>query len=259
MTMLTRCAPAVLSLSLLMPATACAEPEQQEASAENAAASPAEDAAAPSRADVIIAEAGAEAWRTVSPDRLMRITTTHGEVWVELAPEFAPNHVARMIELAREDFYDFKIWHRVIDGFMAQGGGEVGDANARSDKGELQAEFTVMRTAEQIAISEIQMRVVNPRSAAFEAPAGFWNGFPAGTQPIAQAAIRADGGVESWLLHCKGAAAAARTNDPNSANSQFYITRAETPHLNATYTVWGKVRAGQEAIDAFRAEGAAAE
>ncbi|MEO1037994.1 MAG: peptidylprolyl isomerase [Pseudomonadota bacterium] len=251
---------AVSIMCLALPAAACAEPAQETeapatqtetAATEAATPEPAAAEAAISAADAIIAEAGDEAWRDVDHDRLIKIVTEHGDVWVELAPEFAPNHVARMIELAREDFYDFRIWHRVIDGFMAQGGGQVGNANSNSDKDNLESEFTVMRTAEQISIPEIQMRVANPRSAPFNAPAGFWNGFQAGTQPVAQAAIRADGMVESWLLHCKGAAAAARTNDPNSANSQFYITRAEAPHLNAIYTVWGKVRVGQEAIDAL--------
>lgn len=186
-------------------------------------------------------------WRTVSADRLMVIETTQGRVWVELAPEFAPNHVARMTELMAENYYDFKVWHRVIDGFMAQGGGAINNPSASPDKPTLEAEFTVQRGTE-LSISELQMREVNPRTNPTEVPAGFWNGIPTGTQPIAQAAIRANGQVESWLLHCPGAAAMARTEDPNSARGQFYITRDDAPHLNAQYTVWGFTRVGLDAI-----------
>lgn len=199
----------------------------------------------------IIDQAPASDWRTVSDDRLLVIDTTKGTIWVEMAPEFAPNHVARMTELSAEDYYDYKVWHRVIDGFMSQAGGAINNPNAAPDKPPLEAEFTTQRGTE-LTISELQNRTINPRAYPAEAPAGFWNGIPAGTQPIAQAAIRADGQVESWLLHCPGAAAMARTNDPNSARGQFYITRDDAPHLNADYTVWGFTRVGLDVVRSIK-------
>ncbi|TRO95163.1 peptidylprolyl isomerase [Glycocaulis profundi] len=191
------------------------------------------------------------AWRAVDPDNTLVFTTTHGDIYVELAPEFAPNHVERLRELTEERFYDFKVWHRVIDGFMAQGGGAFEDPALAADKPNLEAEFTIQRGAD-LTITELQDRTINPRENRNRARAGFWNGFPAATQPIAQAAVTESGTVQSWLLHCEGAAAMARTSDPNSARSQFYITRDETPHLEYLYTVWGKVRAGQDAVNAIR-------
>ncbi|HCY54333.1 MAG TPA: hypothetical protein DF715_01975 [Oceanicaulis sp.] len=207
----------------------------------------------PDAARQIIADAPEAAWRTVDADRLLVIATRNGDIWVELAPEFAPNHVARIRELVEEGFYDGKVWHRVIEGFMAQGGGASDNPGLATDKPPLQAEFLIGRGLDSdIRISELQDRVINPREASTRARAGFWNGFPASTMPIAQAGIRADGQVESWLLHCRGAVAAARTSDPNSARSQFYITTGNPAHLEAVYTVWGRVRAGQEAVDAIR-------
>lgn len=240
---------------LALSASACAEPvaeeetfveiEAEEVQQDVVSEQPVEETAQPGQD--IIDSAPDDHWRTLPADKLMVIDTTQGRVWVELAPEFAPNHVARMTELMAENYYDFKVWHRVIDGFMAQGGGAINDPNAAPDKPTLEAEFTMQRGSE-ITISELQMRAINPRNNPTETPAGFWNGIPAATQPIAQAAIRADGKVDSWLLHCPGAAAMARTSDPNSARGQFYITRDDAPHLNADYTVWGFTRVGLDAV-----------
>lgn len=209
-------------------------------------AEPAMPSPADAAYDAVINDAPASAWRTVDPENLLRITTSEGVIWVELAEAFAPNHTARMRELARQDWYDFKVWHRVLDGFMAQGGGALDNPSVTPPTSPLQAEFTIRRDPNEIVISEIQERRINPRSNRNRIQAGFWNGFPAATQPAAAAAIMGDGRVDSWLIHCDGAAAAARTSDPNSANAQFYIVRGEAEHLNTQYTVWGKVRAGHD-------------
>lgn len=191
------------------------------------------------------------AWRDLDPENTLYIETPRGRIVVEMAPEFAPTHVERMRTLARAHFYDFLVWHRVIDGFMAQGGGARGNPNHRTDLPDMNGEFTVRRGAE-LPISELQDRVINPSEIPQSAKAGFWHGFPAGTQTLAVAGLTADGRINSWLLHCTGAAAMARTSDPNSAGSQFYITRGNAEHLNAIYTAWGRVRAGQDAVDALR-------
>ena len=184
------------------------------------------------------------AWRAVDPDDLLKITTSEGVIWVELADAFAPTHTARMRDLARQDWYDFKVWHRVIDGFMAQGGGAMDNPSITPPTESMAAEFTIRRDPAQVEVTEIQERVINPRSNRSRVQAGFWNGFPAATQSAAAAGIMGDGRVDSWLIHCDGAAAMARTQDPNSANAQFYIVRGDAEHLNAQYTVWGKVRDG---------------
>ena len=118
-----------------------------------------------------------------------------GRVVIELLPDLAPRHVERAKELARKGFYDGTVFHRVIEGFMAQGGDPTGTGTGGSDLGNLPAEFTRQR--------------------------GF----------------------------VRGTVGAARTGDPNSANSQFYIMFAPAPHLDGPYTIWGQVTEGMEFID----------
>ena len=118
-----------------------------------------------------------------------------GRVVIELLPDLAPRHVERVKELARKGFYDGTVFHRVIEGFMAQGGDPTGTGTGGSDLGNLPAEFTRQR--------------------------GF----------------------------VRGTVGAARTSDPNSANSQFYIMFAPAPHLDGQYTIWGQVTEGMEFID----------
>ncbi len=117
-----------------------------------------------------------------------------GRVVIQLRPDLAPKHVARIKELAREGFYDGIIFHRVIPGFMAQTGDPTGTGRGGSDKPDLPAEFS--------------------------------------NEPFV-----------------RGTLGMARTSDPNSANSQFFITFVETPHLNGQYTVWGQVVEGMEYVD----------
>jgi peptidylprolyl isomerase len=128
------------------------------------------------------------------PEDTLIIETTKGPVTVEMRPDLAPNHVARIKELARQGFYDGVVFHRVIDGFMAQTGDPTGTGSGGSDKPDLPAEFS--------------------------------------DEPFA-----------------RGTLGMARTSDPNSANSQFFIMFAPAPHLNGQYTVWGQVVDGMQYVD----------
>lgn len=243
-----------LAAVLALTASACAEEAETGAEvADSAIQEPApgpETLPSPEPGEAIIASADPSDWRIVDPDRLLVIETGRGPVYVELAAEFAPDHVERMRTLAAEGFYRMKVWHRVIDGFMAQGGGALDNPNIAPNKPPLEPEFTIQRGAD-MDITEIQQRAINPRRGSTRAMAGFWNGMPAGTQPIAQAAISQSGTVESWLLHCPGTAAMARTEDPVSARGQFYIVRGDARHLDTQYTVWGFTRAGLDIIEAL--------
>ena len=120
--------------------------------------------------------------------------TSKGSVTIELRPDLAPGHCARIKELAREGFYDGIIFHRVIDGFMAQVGCPNGTGMGGSDKPNLQAEFSA--------------------------------------EP-----------------HVRGICSMARTNQPHSANSQFFICFDDAGFLDNQYTVWGKVTDGMDVID----------
>ena len=119
-----------------------------------------------------------------------------GDVVIKLRPDLAPGHVERIKELASEGFYDGVVFHRVIPGFMAQGGDPSGTGMGGSEKADLKAEFS--------------------------------------TQP-----------------HVRGTCSMARTNDPNSANSQFFICFDDARFLDKQYTVWGEVESGMEHIDAL--------
>ena len=121
------------------------------------------------------------------------IDTTHGPINVELYAKDAPNHVNSFIFLARDGFYNGAPFHRVIPGFMIQGGDPTGTGTGGPGY-KLEAEF-------------------NPRK------------------------------------HTRGVLSAARTNDPNSAGSQFFIMHAEAPYLDNQYTAFGKVTSGMEVVD----------
>ena len=130
------------------------------------------------------------------PENTLNLTLDTGEVVIELRPDLAPGHVERIKELVREGFYDGVVFHRVIPGFMAQGGDPTGTGMSGSKKPDLKAEFNA--------------------------------------EP-----------------HTRGACSMARTNNPNSANSQFFIVFDEATFLDRQYTVWGRVVSGMEAVDAL--------
>lgn len=125
------------------------------------------------------------------------LETTKGEVKIELWPDVAPNHVARLKELAREGFYDGIVFHRVIDGFMAQCGCPDGRGTGGSSKPNLEQEF-------------------NEKN------------------------------------HSRGVCSMARAQDPNSANSQFFICFDDASFLNRQYTAWGQVVEGMDNVDKIK-------
>ncbi len=118
------------------------------------------------------------------------------QVVIKLRPDVAPGHVERITTLAGEGFYDGVVFHRVIDGFMAQGGDPTGTGTGGSDKPDIKAEF-------------------------------------------------------NDVAHVRGTCSMARTMDPNSANSQFFICFDDARFLDGQYTVWGEVESGMEHIDAL--------
>jgi len=123
-----------------------------------------------------------------------------GPVTIELRPDLAPNHVARIKELANAGFYDGIVFHRVIPGFMAQTGDPTGTGSGGSELPDLKAEFSAEK-------------------------------------------------------HVRGTCSMARTQNPNSANSQFFICFDDAPWLDRQYSVWGKVVEGMEHIDAIKKGG----
>ncbi len=125
---------------------------------------------------------------------IMQLAT--GAVTIKLRPDLAPQHVARIKELASEGFYDGVVFHRVIPGFMAQGGDPTGSGMGGSPKPNLPSEFSA--------------------------------------EP-----------------HVRGVCSMARSQNPHSANSQFFICFDDARFLDNQYTVWGEVTDGMEHIDAL--------
>ena len=187
------------------------------------------------------------AWRTVDPENLLVIETTQGTVGVELYPEIAPLHVAQIKALARDGFYDDVPFHRVIDGFMNQtGDGSNGDGTGDSDLPDIPAEFTFRRGA------DMDVTLVGARGDAQQSVAtGFYKALPVASQPISQAILTQDGKVAAMGLHCPGVTSAARTSDPNSANSQFFLMRGKAEHLDSQYSIWGSTVMGREFLESF--------
>jgi len=129
-------------------------------------------------------------------DRLTLSLSTGGDVVIKFRGDLAPGHVERITELANNGFYDGVVFHRVIPGFMAQGGDPTGTGFHGSDLPNLKAEF-------------------------------------------------------SGESHRRGVASMARSQNPDSANSQFFIVTDDSPFLDRQYTVWGEVESGMEYVDAL--------
>ena len=130
-------------------------------------------------------------------DRLTLTLSTGGDVVIKLRPDLAPGHVERITELANSGFYDGVVFHRVIPGFMAQGGDPTGTGIER---------LATCPTSRPSSSSE---------------------------------------------PHVRGACSMARTQNPNSANSQFFICFDDARFLDSQYTVWGEVESGMEHVDAL--------
>lgn len=126
-------------------------------------------------------------------ENMLYLDLKDGRVVIELLPDLAPNHVARIKELARQGFYDGIVFHRVIDGFMAQTGDPTGTGRGGSGQ-KLDSEFSAEN-------------------------------------------------------HQRGIVSMARSQDPNSADSQFFIVFDDASFLDGQYTVWGRVTEGMEFVD----------
>ncbi|WP_318781059.1 peptidylprolyl isomerase [Brevundimonas goettingensis] len=189
--------------------------------------------------------ADAADWRTVSPDNLLVIDTTKGRILVELEPRVAPQSVERIRTLTNRGFYDGLKFHRVIRGFMAQTGDPLGTGAGSSDLPDVPGEFSFRRGRNpDFAI------VPNASTSGVR---GILGSLPIQTQPDAQMFVTADMKVDAGGLFCPGVAGMARSADPNSANSQFYLMTGANPNLNGTYTTFGRVVSGLDVVKALNA------
>ena len=221
-----------LLTTVALSSSACAGEEQ------SSVATPVKTAAATVTAGF---NAPAEAWRELDPENTLYIDLEYGRVVLELYPEIAPLHVEQIKTLTRQTFYDGIGFHRVIEGFMNQTGDPTGTGTGDSQLPDIQGEFTFRRPA------TMPVTLVGARDqGGKEIGVGFYKALPVATQPGSQAMLTKDGKVAAFGLHCKGVTSMARTSDPNSANSQFFLMRDIAEHLDAQYSIWGNTVLGHE-------------
>lgn len=185
----------------------------------------------------------APAWQPIAAENLLVIESTKGRIIVELRPDMAPTHVARVQKLTREGFYDGLHFHRVIDGFMAQTGDPTNQDDGRSAYPDLKAEFTFRRSADQPLVVAAQ-----PTGAVL----GLMGSVPVQTQPNRVMAWTGDHKASAWGLYCPGVVGAGRNDKENSANSEFFLMRQAYPALDKRYTIWGMTVAGLDVVRSLR-------
>ncbi|RZJ31756.1 MAG: peptidylprolyl isomerase [Brevundimonas sp.] len=191
------------------------------------------------------AGATATQWRTIAPENLLIIDTAKGRIVAELDPRVAPLAVERVRTLANRGFYDGLKFHRVIEGFMAQGGDPLGTGEGGSELPDMQAEFSFRRGRADGFVS------TGP-AANGSGQLGVLGSMVVETQPDAQMMVTADFKVDAIALFCPGVLGMARASEPNSANSQFYIMTAASDVLNGVYTPFGRVLSGLDAAKALK-------
>lgn len=182
-------------------------------------------------------------WRTPDPDDVLVIDTNKGRIIVELVPEAAPLYAARMRELAKAKFFDGLTFFRVIDGFMAQTGDPENRGTGSSDKPDLPAEFQFRRGPETPFVLAMDQSV---------AEVGFIKSLPVATQSMMLAPMTRDGKVSGYAFWCPGVAGAARGQEEDTANSQFFLMRAPYPQLERRYSAFGRVISGQAVVNAIK-------
>jgi peptidylprolyl isomerase len=182
-------------------------------------------------------------WRTPDPNNVLVIDTNKGRVLVELVPEVAPGHVTRVLELARAGVYDGRTFFRVIDRFMAQTGDPKDTGEGATDKPNLKAEFTWRRTADSAFV---------PLAAPAGTQEGFIGPLPVVSQDISYTTMTSDQKVAAWGTYCPGVIGMARDDDPDSANSQFFIMRQPYISLDKRYTAFGRAISGLEVVRAIK-------
>ena len=182
-------------------------------------------------------------WRSPDPNDVLVIDTNKGRIIVEMVPEVAPQHVARMRELAHENFFDGQRFFRVIEDFMDQTGDPQNSGQGGSSKPNLPAEFLFRRGVDMPFTMAADQTV---------AEIGFLKSLPITSQSMAMAPLTADQKVRAWVLYCQGVAGMARDSNEDSANSQFFLMRGPFPSLERKYTAWGRVISGQDVVKAIK-------
>ena len=182
----------------------------------------------------IISQAPAADWRTIDPDNTLFLDLATGRVMIELAPGFAPNHVANIKLLAKAGFFDGLTFVRAQDNYVVQFGDAGAKRNLGGAKRTLTAEFSR-------AFDSTQPFTVLSDVDTYAPQTGFADGFPAARDPV---------GRRSWLTHCYGMVGAGRGNDADSGGGpELYAVIGHSPRqLDRNVTLVGRVVKGMELL-----------
>ena len=199
----------------------------------------AEEAKKPYRStDDIIASAPADAWRSVDPANLLYMQLDKGTVIYELAPDFAPEHVAQIRMLAQKHFWDGLSIYRVQDNYVTQ----FGDPNVDTDKQKpLPAEAKKLPAEFERPLQGLNFTAL-PDPDGWSEKVGFADGFPVASEKDT-----------AWIAHCYGILGAGRDNPPDSSNgTELYVVIGQSPrHLDRNITLVGRVLQGVELLSSL--------
>ena len=193
-------------------------------------------------------------WREVAPEDLvvMKVQSASGAarglIYIETADFASPAHVAQFKKIIKSGDFNGTIFHRVIDTFMAQGG-DIERYKPDANWPNIDQEFVFTRKPGDANGDVPPAYLLGKDTGGLE---GYIKGFPVKTQSEFLATYTSAGTVESWILHCPGTVSTARTDDPNSASTQFFLMRQTTETLDKRYTPWGRVLVGLDVVRAIQ-------
>jgi len=186
----------------------------------------------PTAAEVLAASTAAD-WRALDPQSTLYLELTGGRVVIELAPQFAPNHVTNVLTLAREKYFDGLAVVRAQDNYVVQWGDPGGKRPVGTAHRTLAAEFE--RPLRGLSLTRL------PDTDTYAPEVGFVDGFPVAADP---------GTGRAWLVHCYGMLGAGRDTDVDSGGgSELYVVIGQAPrHLDRNVTLLGRVVSGMELL-----------
>ncbi|HTD06610.1 peptidylprolyl isomerase [Undibacterium sp.] len=195
-----------------------------------------EAAGKPTMADLVKASVPTD-WRPLDIENTLYLDLPQGRVVIELAPNFAPNHVGNIKALVRENYFDGLVILRSQDNYVVQWGDPSEKKEIKTAKKTLPEEFTVNYAA-NLPFTRL------PDADGYAPQVGHANGFPAGRDPKTGRA---------WLAHCYGMVGAGRDNDANSGGgAELYVVTGHAPrHLDRNVTLVGRVMQGMELLSSL--------
>ncbi len=185
--------------------------------------------------------AGDKQWRSLEVSNTVLLTLPHGQVVIELAPQFSPQHVKQFSQLLKQRFYDGTRFYRVIDGFVAQAGPKEGGVKEKSlSILTMEGDWTVDSNWSFTKVQDNDL---------FAQQTGFKDSFA-----IAYAPPENKGDLgKAWLTHCPGTLAMARGNEADSGSGHFYFVIGQAPrYLDSIMTIFGRVVYGMQHIQSIQ-------